>query len=183
MKEEQRIIERVYTVDSSGLFTFYISKPQSLTDRYSDLDLLKRYRIFPNLNPTFYYTNYFIYTLKQYKVPSDKITIIRSYLVSIYVKIKYIVYLGKLLKLYFIIYLVRDYIKDEYMLIKLGISLLMYEDHLMLYDVIITFNCLYYMNTWHLLETLIKDNTLVRMTIDEKQTLMNAIDKKLVQHI
>ena len=39
------------------------------------------------------------------------------------------------------------------------------------------------MNTWHLLETLIKDNTIVQMNIDEKQTLINAIEKKLVKSI
>ena len=54
------------------------------------------------------------------------------------------------------------------MLIKLGISLLMYEDHLMLYDVNITFNRQYYMNKQYLLELLIKDNTLVRMITDNK---------------
>ena len=64
-----------------------------------------------------------------------------------------------------------------------SIPLLMYEDHLMLYDVNITFNGHSYMNTWHLLESLINDNTIVRMTKYEKQTLMNAIDKKLVKHI
>ena len=63
------------------------------------------------------------------------------------------------------------------------IPLFMYEDHLMLYDVNITFNDCSYMNTWHLLETLIKDNTLIRMTMNEKQTLMNVIEKKLVRHI
>ena len=173
-------------------------KLQSLTSR-SDLELLIRYRILPTLNPTFYYTNCFVYALEQYGVPSDKITVIRSYLVGIYVNIKVIRYLGKLLKLFFIIYLGRYHIKDEYRLIKLDevennyingykscqnpIPLLMYEDHLMLYYVNITYNDHSYMNTWHLLETLIKDNTIVRMAIDEKQTLMNTIDKKLIKHI
>ena len=81
-----------------------------------------RYRIFPNLNPVFFYTNCFIYALGQYEVPSDKIAIIRSYLVSIYIKLKDIGWLGKLLKLCFIIYLARDHIKEEYKLIKLGKS-------------------------------------------------------------
>ena len=78
-------------------------------------------------------------------------------------KSKDIGYLGKLLKLVFIIYLGRYYIKDEYRFVKLGkpenkhiigykscqksISLLIYEDHLMLYDVNITFNYRCYMNT------------------------------------
>ena len=44
------------------------------------------------------------------RVPSDKITTIRSYLVGIYVNIKDIGYLCKLLKLYFIIYLDRDHV-------------------------------------------------------------------------
>ena len=39
MKEEQRVIERVYTVNLGFLFSFYIPKPQSLTSR-SDLELL-----------------------------------------------------------------------------------------------------------------------------------------------
>ena len=92
-----------------------------------------------------------------------------------------------------ITYLAIDHIKDEYDLIKLGkqennhiigykycqnlISLLIYEDHVMLYDVNITFNCRYYMNTWHLLESLIKDNTLVRMTVNQKQTLLDDIER------
>ena len=64
------------------------------------------------------------------------------------------------------------------------IPLLMYEDHCMLFDVYITFNYRSYMNTWHLLESLIIDETIIRrMNIDDKQTLMNAIDKKLVKHI
>ena len=110
----------MYTVDSIGLFSFYIQKPQSLTSRF-DLELLIRYRIFPVLNPTFYYTNYFIYAFEQYEVPSDKITIIRTYLVDIYIKIKDIVYLvSKLLKLCFIIYLARYHIKEEYRFVKLG---------------------------------------------------------------
>ena len=53
----------------------------------------------------------------------------------------------------------------------------------MLYDVNITFNGRYYMNRWNLLESLIKDNTLVRMTVDEKKTLMNDIDNKFVKYI
>ena len=101
--------------------------------------------IFPSLNLRLYYTNCFIYTLEQYGVPSDKIALIRSYLVSIYVKIKDIGYLGKLLKLFFIIYLGKYHIKEEYRFVKLGkpenkhiigykfcqkpILLLMYEDH------------------------------------------------------
>ena len=153
----------------------------------------------PTLNPTFYYTNYFIYALEQYEVPSDKIVVIRSYLVSIYIKIKDIKYLDKLLKLMFIIRLARYHIKKEYRFIKLGkakynyiigykayqkpISLLIYEDHLILYYLNITFNFRSYMNTWYLLERLIKDNTIVQITIDEKQTLVNAIEKKLVKHI
>ena len=56
----------------------------------------------------------------------------------------------------------------------------MYEDHLMLCDLNITFNIRYYMNTRRLIVTLIKDNTIVRMIKDEKQTLMNAIEKKLL---
>ena len=87
----------------------------------------------------------------------------RNYLVSIYAKIKDIGYLGKLLKLSFIIHKGKYHITEEYMLIKLGksennyiigyksyqnpISLLIYEDHVMLYDVSIIFNCRYYMNT------------------------------------
>ena len=59
----------------------------------------------------------------------------------------------------------------------------MYEDNLVLYNVNITFNDRSYMDTWHLLESLIKDNTIIRMTMNEKQTLMNANDKKLVKHI
>ena len=183
---------RVYVVGSVGLFSSYILKHQSLTSR-SGLELLIHYRILPTLNPTLYYTNCFIYALEQYGFPNDKIVGIRSYLADIYVKIKDIWYLDKLLKLRFIIHLDRDHIKDGYMLVKLGksennyiigykscqkpILLLMYEDHLMLYNVNITFNDRSYMNTWHLLESLIKDNTLVRMTIDEKQTLMNATER------
>ena len=148
------------------------------------------------MNPTHYYTNYFVYALEQYEIPSDKITVIITYLVSICVEIKDIGYLGKLLKIRILIYLGRDYIEDECKLIKLGepennyiigykscqnpIPLLIYEDHLMLYDVNITFNGHSYMNTLHLLETLIKDNIIIRMIIDEKQTLMNAIDKKML---
>ena len=57
------------------------------------------------------------------------------------------------------------------------ISLLMYADYCMLYDVNITFNCQYYMNTWYLLEILIKNNTLIRMTSNQKQTLLYDIER------
>ena len=119
MKEEGHVDKSFYTTNIVGLFSLHIPKHQSLTSR-SDLELLIRYRIFPTLNPTFYYTNCFIYAPEQYGVPSDKIDVIRSYLVGIYVKIKDIRYLGKLLKLGFIIHLARYHIKDEYILIKLG---------------------------------------------------------------
>ena len=49
-----------------------------------------------------------------------KIVVIRSYLTDIHFKIKDIGYLGKLLKLGFIIYLARDHIKEEYRFVKLG---------------------------------------------------------------
>ena len=114
-----------------------------------------------------------------------KIDVIRSYLVSIYDKIKDKGCLGKLLKLVFIIYLARYHMKEEYKFFKLGMSendhiigykscqnpmpLLIYEDHLMLYNVNITFNDRSYMNTWHLLEALINGNTIVRITIDENE--------------
>ena len=173
----------VYTVDSGDLFTFYILKPQLLTSRF-DLELLIHYQILLTLNLTLYYSNCFIYTLEQYGVPSNKIAIIRSYLVDIYIKIKYIRYLDKLLKLRFNIYPARYHIKEEYRFAKLGkpennhiigyksyqkpISLLIYENHLMLYDVNITFNGHSYINTWHILESLIKYNIIVRMIINEK---------------
>ena len=115
------------------------------------------------MNPIFPYANCFIYALEQYRVSGDKITFIRSYLVGIHVKIQDIGYLGKLLKLGFIIYLARYHIKEEYRFVKLGkpgnnhiigckscqnpILLLIHKDHLMLYDVNITFNIRYYMNT------------------------------------
>ena len=87
MMEEERVINKLfYTTNIVDLFSFYISKPQSLTSR-SDLDLLICYRIFSSLNPRLYYTNCFVYVLEQYGVPNDKITLIRSYLVDIYVKI------------------------------------------------------------------------------------------------
>ena len=59
-------------------------------------------------------------------------------------------------------------------------SLLIYEDHCMLYDVNITFNWWYYMNTWHLLESLIKDGILKSITYNEKVTLISTIKKKLL---
>ena len=199
MKEKERVVDKsFYTTNIVGLFSSYIPKPHSLTDRYSDLDLLILRRIFPSLNPTFYYTNCFIYVLEQYGILSDKITFIRNYLIGIHVKIKDIGYLGNLLKLWFIIYLARDHINEEYKFVKLGksennhiigykscqnpIPLLMYEDYLMLYNVNITFYCRSYMNTLHLLETLIKDETLIRMTTDEKQVLIYSIEEKLVKH-
>ena len=52
MKEEQRVIEKVYTVDSGGLFSFYIPRPDLLFDRYSTLELLRCYRIFASLDPS-----------------------------------------------------------------------------------------------------------------------------------
>ena len=98
-REEERIVDIwLYNTCTVGSFSFYIPKLESLTSRF-DLDLLIHYRIFLTLNPTFYYTNCFIYALEHYGVPSDKIDVIRSYLVSIYLKIKDIGYLGKLLKL------------------------------------------------------------------------------------
>ena len=120
MKEQQRIIKKVYTVDSDGLFSFYIPNPNLLLDRYSGLERLRRYRIFSNLDLTLYLTNCFVYALKQYGVPSDKLNVIKSFLTGIHFKIKDIGYLGKLLKLGFIIYLAKDHIKEEYRLIKLG---------------------------------------------------------------
>ena len=60
--------------------------------------------------------------------------------------------------------------------------MLIYEDHVMLYDKNTTFNGRVYKNTFQLLESLIIDGTIIRMIIDEKQTLMNAIEKKLVKH-
>ena len=104
MKEGEWVVDGMYTSDFGGSFSFYIPKPQSLASR-SDLELSIRYWIFLSLNPVFYYTNCFVYVFEQYGVPSDKITDIISYLVSIYIKIKDIGYLGKLLKLGFIIYL------------------------------------------------------------------------------
>ena len=72
----------MYTTDSGGLFSLYIQNSVLLTSIY-DLELLIRSQIFPTLNPTFYYTNCFVYVLEQYEVPSDKITVIRTYIVSI----------------------------------------------------------------------------------------------------
>ena len=93
-KEEERVVDKpFYTTNIVGLFSFCIPRPQSLTDRYSGLNLLERYRIFPTLNPVFYYTNYFVYTLEQYGVLSDKIVVIRTYLTCIHVQIKDIGYL------------------------------------------------------------------------------------------
>ena len=60
------------------------------------------------------------------------------------------------------------------------IPLLIYEDHLMLYNINITFNGRSYIDIWQLLESLIKDKTLVRMSTSEKQTLMSTIEKKLL---
>ena len=196
MKEEGPVDKSFYTTNIVNLFSFYIPKPQSLTSR-SDLKLIICYQILHTLNHTFYYTNCFVYALEQYGVPSDKLDVIRSYLVSIYVKIKDIGYLGKLLKLWFIIHLARDHINEEYRLIKLGklenkyiisykscqksIPLFIYEYHLMLYNVNIKFNERSYMNTWHLLETLIKDNTIVRMIIDEKTNLNEYYWKEVNQ--
>ena len=122
-------------------------------------------------------------------VPYTKVDVIRTHIRGIYIKIKYTGYLGNLLKLCFIIHLARFHIKEEYKLIKLGsvkgdyiigykscqklISLLMYEDYLMLYDVNITFNNQVYNNTFQHLEILIKNNTLVmndsrwKMNLDE----------------
>ena len=111
--------KKINHINAVSLFTFYIPKLQSLTSR-SDLELIICYQILHTLNHTFYYTNYFIYTLEQYGVPSDKFDAIRSYLVGIHVIIKDIWYLGKLLKLWFIIYLYRDHINEEYRFIKLG---------------------------------------------------------------
>ena len=79
------------------------------------MELLERYRISTSLNSELYYTNCFLYAFSQYGVSIDKIDVIRSYLVNIYIKIKDIGYIGKLLKLLFIIYLTRDHIKYEYM--------------------------------------------------------------------
>ena len=115
-------------------------------------------------------------------------------------KIKDKGYLGKLLKLGFIIYLARYHIKEEYMLIKLGkpennyitgyksyqkpIPLLIYEDHLMLYNINITFSYQYYMNEWHPIGASIKDKTLIRMTTNQKQTLLYDIERfMLVKHL
>ena len=119
MKVEGPVDKSFYTTNIVGLFLFYILKHQSLTSR-SDLELLIHYRIFSSFNPTFYYTNCFIYALGQYGVPNDKLDAIRSYLVGIHVKVKDIGYLGKLLKLCLIIYLGRDHILEEYRSIKLG---------------------------------------------------------------
>ena len=90
--------------------------------------------------------------------------IIRSYLVSIYFKIKDKIYISKLLKLFFIIYVSQNHINDEYKLNKLGktrddfinvnkscqnsIPLFMYKNHLMLYDLNIIFNYQVYNNTF-----------------------------------
>ena len=98
MKEEGSVDKSFYTTNIVSLLSFYILKLQSLTSR-SDLELLICYQILHSLDPTFYRSNCFIYTHEQYEVPSGKIDVIRSYLVSNYIKIKYIVYLGKLLKL------------------------------------------------------------------------------------
>ena len=87
MKEEQRVIKKVYTIDSGSLFSSYIPRLESLTDIQSVLNLLKYYQIFHSLDPKLYHTNCFVYVLEQYRVPSDKIKVIRSYLVDIYVKI------------------------------------------------------------------------------------------------
>ena len=53
----------------------------------------------------------------------------------------------------------------------------MYEDHLMIYDEDITFNDQEYKNTFQLLKSLIEGKTLVRMIINQKQTLMNDIER------
>ena len=50
----------------------------------------------------------------------------------------------------------------------------------MIYDEDITFNRQSYINILYLLEILIKDQTLIRITADEKQTLMNTIENKLL---
>ena len=86
MKEEGTIDKSFYTTNIVSLFSFHIPKPQSLTSRF-DLDLLMCYRILSTLNPTFYYTNCFVYALERYGVPCDKIATIRSYLIGIHVKI------------------------------------------------------------------------------------------------
>ena len=100
--EEERVVDKLFfTTSIVSLFLFYIPKHESLTSR-SDLEVLIRYRILLTLNLRLYYTNCFIYALEQYEVPSNKIDVIRIYLVSIYVNIKDIEYLSKLLKLGFI---------------------------------------------------------------------------------
>ena len=80
MGEERVVDKSFYTTNMVGLLSFSTPKLQSLASR-SDLELLIRYRIFPSLDPTFYYANCFMYTLEQYGVPSDKIALIRNYLV------------------------------------------------------------------------------------------------------
>ena len=62
-KEEGPVDKSFYTTSIVGLFKIYIPKPQSITSR-SGLELLKCYRIFPTLRPTFYYTNCFVYALE-----------------------------------------------------------------------------------------------------------------------
>ena len=65
-KEEERVVDKsFYTTNIVGLYSFHILKPQLLTSR-SDLELLRRYRIMSTLNPMFYYSNCFMYTLEQY---------------------------------------------------------------------------------------------------------------------
>ena len=63
MKEEEPVDKSFYITNIVDLFLFYIPKPKLLTSRF-DLELLISYQNLPTLNPTFYYTNCFIYTLK-----------------------------------------------------------------------------------------------------------------------
>ena len=60
------------------------------------------------------------------------------------------------------------------------IPLLIYEDHVMLYDINITFKGRVYKNTYQLLESLIIDGTLKSMTMNEKSTLLNILGMKML---
>ena len=63
----------MYDINADSLYPYCVSNPKSLSE--SNLEQLEQYQIFSSLNPVFYYTNCFIYTLEQQGVPRDKICV------------------------------------------------------------------------------------------------------------
>ena len=173
------------------MFPYYIEDPSKLS--HETLTRLERYQILADLNSEAYYSNCFIYALRQSGlVLEDVISYIKSHFANTHITTKKIRFLGKRTELSFIPYEVRHRSSKTNALKvqKLGkkknsytigaknvmpIPLLIFKNHWMLYDEDIVYQGKKY-NTFRFLDHLIKEGTLKPITINDVRLIKSKCD-------